>query len=167
MLEQYTKRFQDIQFNEKIDKSRGKSKRTNPHFILPNLNWRRRNLHLQRRKGSTTKSWVSNCTKWKHRHENDLMSARQCILFLKKKTWYPVQGPTNPKGSIPPPTCGGPFKTRVFCPIWTNPPKLAPEGIKPEILRGTHSKVGKPTPLGQLKWVHFILFSIMFHASLN
>jgi len=37
------------------------------------------------------------------------------------------RGPTNPRGPIPPPTCGG---------LWTCPPKSTPEGIEPKTLRG-------------------------------
>jgi len=34
------------------------------------------------------------------------------IYFLK--TRYPIQGPTNPRGTIPPPTCGGPVLSQSF-----------------------------------------------------
>jgi hypothetical protein len=75
-------------------------------YLIKKVDWIRRNLHLQRRKGSTTKSLVSNCNKWKQRHENDLMSARHCILFF---ILYPAQRPPNSRGPIPLPTCRGPI----------------------------------------------------------
>jgi len=52
----------------------GENLKTNPDLIFSHLNWIR-NLHLQRRKASATKSQVSKYNKGKQIHENDLMSA--------------------------------------------------------------------------------------------
>jgi hypothetical protein len=60
------------------------------------------------------------------------------LFFLK--TRYPDQGPTNLRGPITPPTCGGPFKARVFySSVWTSPLKLTPG--RTWDLRGAHYKV--------------------------
>ena len=58
----------------------GENLETNLHLIIMQPN-QTRNLHLQRRKASATKSLVLKCNKRKQRHENDLMSAHHCVLF--------------------------------------------------------------------------------------
>ena len=66
----------------------------------------------------------------------------KCCLFVGLlKILYRAQGPTNPRGPIPPPTCGGLHLKPEQSFVWTSPPKFALEGIKPETLRGAHSKV--------------------------
>jgi len=67
--------------------------------------------------------------------------------IILSKTQYLIQGPTNLRGPISPPTCGGPILSQS---LWTCPPKLTPEGIEPETLRGAHSKIPSQ-PLGQPK----------------
>jgi hypothetical protein len=61
-----------------------------------------------------------------------------CLTFIERST-----SGTNPTAYL-----WGPRSKSEFCFIWTCPPKLAPEGIKPETLRGAHSKISSQ-PLGQ------------------
>jgi len=56
------------------------------------------------------------------------------FTFFFLKTQYPIQGSTNLLRPIPPPT----YEDSV----WSCPPKLAPEGIEHETLRGAGSDLG-------------------------
>jgi hypothetical protein len=40
------------------------------------------------------------------------------IVYFIFKTRYPAQEPTNSKGPITLPTCGGPFKAKVFLALY-------------------------------------------------
>jgi len=64
------------------------------------------------------------------------------------KTRYPIQGPTNPRGPIPPPTCGGSCLKPEQALYGLSPPKLAQEGIEPETFGGANSKISSQ-PVGQ------------------
>jgi len=57
------------------------------------------------------------------------------------KTRYPIQELTNPRGPIPPPTCGEPRLKPEQALYELSPLKLALEGIEPETSGGANSKI--------------------------
>jgi len=101
-----------------------------------------------------TKIWDINAEELKYNIKTSLKVCKSCdcdflcslIFFLN--TRYPVQEPTNPRGPILPPTCGGPVKSQSMAPHGLSLPKLTSKEIEPETLWGAHVKIASQ-PLGQ------------------